>query len=190
MQPMHSLNARLRLLVVPTSRSTYTPSHVARFQLAAGIETDRRRPDYAPDRISDPNYVRVLDTTLRDGEQSPGATLTAREKLEIARQLSKLGVDVIEAGFPVSSPADFEAVKQIAIEVGNEVQEDGYVPVICGMGRTVFRDLERTWEAVRHAQRPRVHMVLATSEIHMKHKLHMTRDQVKTWGLSRRDGVG
>jgi 2-isopropylmalate synthase len=58
------------------------------------------------------------------------------------------------------------------------LQEDGYVPVICGMGRTVFRDLERTWEAVRHAQRPRVHMVLATSEIHMKHKLHMTRDQV------------
>lgn len=178
MQPMCSLHAGSRRLVVPTLHSGHRSSHVVRFQTANGPETDRKRPEYVPNRITDPNYVRVLDTTLRDGEQSPGATLTAREKLEIARQLSKLGVDVIEAGFPVSSPADFEAVKQIAMEVGNEVQEDGYVPVICGMGRTVFKDLERTWEAVRHAQRPRVHMVLATSEIHMKHKLHMRRDQV------------
>ncbi|WIA41837.1 hypothetical protein OEZ86_009166 [Tetradesmus obliquus] len=178
MQPTCSLQAGSRRVVVPTSRPKVKPTHVVRFQTLNGSETGRKRPEYVANRISDPNYVRVLDTTLRDGEQSPGATLTAREKLEIARQLSQLGVDVIEAGFPVSSPADFEAVKQIAIEVGNEVQEDGYVPVICGMGRTVFKDLERTWEAVRHAQRPRVHMVLATSEIHMQHKLHMTRDQV------------
>ena len=93
----------------------------------------RRRPDYVPNRIFDPNYVRIFDTTLRDGEQSPGAHLTSKEKLDIARQLAKLGVDVIEAGFPVTSPDDFAAVKAIAMEVGNEVQEDGYVPVICGM---------------------------------------------------------
>ena len=90
-----------------------------------------KRPEYIPGRISDPNYVRIFDTTLRDGEQSPGCTLTSKEKLEIARQLSKLGVDIIEAGFPVASPDDFEAVRAIAREVGNEVHEDGYVPGRC-----------------------------------------------------------
>ncbi len=137
-----------------------------------------RRPEYVPGRISDPNYVRIFDTTLRDGEQSPGATLTSKEKLDIARQLAKLGVDIIEAGFPMASPDDFEAVRTIAMEVGNEVQPDGYVPVICGLSRTKFADLERAWDAVRHARRPRVHTFIATSEIHMKYKLRMTREQV------------
>jgi len=122
--------------------------------------------------------VRIFDTTLRDGEQSPGATLTSKEKLDIAKQLAKLGVDIIEAGFPIASPDDFEAVRAIAMEIGNDVQSDGYVPVICGLSRTKFADLERAWDAVRHAKRPRVHTFLATSEIHMKYKLRMTRDQV------------
>ena len=97
------------------------------------------RPEYIPSRIDDPNYVRIFDTTLRDGEQSPGATLTSKEKLDIARQLAKLGVDIIEAGFPVASPDDFDAVRSIALDVGNVVDEDGYVPVICGLSRTVTR---------------------------------------------------
>ena len=86
--------------------------------------------------------MRIFDTTLRDGEQSPGATLTEKEKLDIARQLSKLGVDIIEAGFPVASPGDFAAVRQIAEEVGNQVEADGYVPVICGLSRTTLKDLD------------------------------------------------
>lgn len=140
--------------------------------------TQPKRPEYIPNRIDDPNYVRIFDTTLRDGEQSPGATLTSKEKLDIAKQLSKLGVDIIEAGFPIASPDDFEAVRAIAMEVGNDVHEDGYVPVICGLSRTKFADLERAWDAVRHAKRPRVHTFIATSEIHMKYKLRMSRDQV------------
>lgn len=107
------------------------------------IRSDKQRPEYVPNKIADPQYVRIFDTTLRDGEQSPGASLTSKQKLGIAKQLSKLGVDVIEAGFPVASPDDFEAVRLIAQEVGNDVQQGGYVPVICGMARTVTKDLER-----------------------------------------------
>lgn len=133
---------------------------------------------YIPNKISDPKYVRIFDTTLRDGEQSPGASLTSKEKLDIANNLSKLGVDIIEAGFPVASPDDFEAVRKIAIEVGNQVQPDGYVPVICGLSRTKISDVERAWDAVRLARLPRVHTFIATSNIHMKHKLKMTEDEV------------
>jgi 2-isopropylmalate synthase len=104
--------------------------------------------------------------------------MTSRQKLDIARQLSKLGVDIIEAGFPVASPDDFEAVKAIAMEVGNEVHEDGYVPVICGLSRTRENDLKTAWEAVKLAKRPRVHTFIATSEIHMQYKLRMTPDEV------------
>ena len=116
------------------------------------------RPEYVPGVISDPGYVRIFDTTLRDGEQSPGATLTSSEKLEIAKQLAKLGVDIIEAGFPIASPDDFDAVQQIAKVVGNDVREDGYVPVICGLSRANPKDIERAWEAVKPATRPRVHL--------------------------------
>eukprot|EP00227_Mantoniella_beaufortii_P012297 CAMPEP_0197594832 /NCGR_PEP_ID=MMETSP1326-20131121/21516_1 /TAXON_ID=1155430 /ORGANISM="Genus nov. species nov., Strain RCC2288" /LENGTH=653 /DNA_ID=CAMNT_0043161085 /DNA_START=60 /DNA_END=2021 /DNA_ORIENTATION=- len=136
------------------------------------------RPEYIPDRISDPNYVRVFDTTLRDGEQSPGATLTSKEKLEIARNLAKLGVDIIEAGFPIASPDDLEAVRQIAKVVGNEVYPDGYVPVICGLSRANKRDIDASWEGVRHARRPRIHTFIATSPIHMEFKLRKTPDEV------------
>lgn len=136
------------------------------------------RPEYIPGRIDDPNYVRIFDTTLRDGEQSPGATLTSNEKLEIARMLAKLGVDVIEAGFPIASPDDFDAVKNIADKVGNEVFEDGYVPVICGLSRANHKDIERAWDAVKGAKRPRIHTFIATSKIHMESKLRKTPDEV------------
>lgn len=138
-----------------------------------------RRPEYVPNRIDDPNYVRIFDTTLRDGEQSPGATMTSAEKLVVARQLARLGVDIIEAGFPASSPDDLDAVRSIAIEVGNTpVGEDGHVPVICGLSRCNKRDIDAAWEAVRHARRPRIHTFIATSEIHMQHKLRKTPEQV------------
>ncbi|KAJ6790593.1 putative 2-isopropylmalate synthase A [Iris pallida] len=137
------------------------------------------RPDYIPNHIPDPSYVRIFDTTLRDGEQSPGATMTSPEKLAIARQLSRLGVDVIEAGFPASSPDDLEAVRSIALEVGNRPEEEGgHVPVICGLARCNARDIDRAWEAVRGARNPRVHVFIATSDIHLEHKLKMSRDEV------------
>jgi len=122
--------------------------------------------------------VRIFDTTLRDGEQSPGATLTSSEKLEIARNLAKLGVDIIEAGFPIASPDDFAGVKQIADVVGNEVFEDGYVPVIAGLSRANEKDIARAWDAVKGAVRPRIHTFIATSEIHMRSKLNKTPDEV------------
>lgn len=140
--------------------------------------TRRPRPPYVPGIISDPDYVRIFDTTLRDGEQSPGATLTSSEKLEIARNLARLGVDIIEAGFPIASPDDFEGVKGIADAVGNEVFDDGYVPVICGLSRANEKDISRAWEAVKGARLPRIHTFIATSEIHMATKLKMSPDQV------------
>ena len=138
----------------------------------------RPRPEYIPNFISDPDYVRIFDTTLRDGEQSPGATLTSNEKLEIARMLAKLGVDIIEAGFPIASPDDFAAVKQIADIVGNEVFDDGYVPVVCGLSRANENDILRAWDAVKGAKLPRVHTFIATSKIHMETKLNKTPDEV------------
>ena len=138
----------------------------------------RSRPQYVPGRISDPDYVRIFDTTLRDGEQSPGATLTSSEKLDIARNLAKLGVDIIEAGFPIASPDDFNGVKQIADVVGHEVFEDGYVPVIAGLSRANEKDIKRAWDAVKGAMRPRIHTFIATSEIHMKSKLQKTPEEV------------
>mmetsp|Transcript_134100 Transcript_134100/g.388158 ORF Transcript_134100/g.388158 Transcript_134100/m.388158 type:complete len:660 (-) Transcript_134100:96-2075(-) len=140
--------------------------------------TRKPRPRYIPGEIPDPDYVRIFDTTLRDGEQSPGATLTSQEKLEIARNLAKLGVDIIEAGFPIASPDDFAAVKQIADLVGNEVFEDDYVPVICGLSRANPKDIERAWDAVKGAKRPRIHTFIATSKIHMETKLNKTPDEV------------
>jgi 2-isopropylmalate synthase len=115
--------------------------------------------------------VVIFDTTLRDGEQSPGISLDVAEKLEIAEQLANLGVDVIEAGFPIASDGDFEAVEAIAKGVEG--------PVIAGLSRTGFKDIDRAWEAVRHAGKPRLHVFIATSAIHMKKKLRMTEDQVK-----------
>jgi len=144
------------------------------------MESVRSRPRYIPGRIDDSQYIRIFDTTLRDGEQSPGATLTSSEKLAIARQLAKMGIDVIEAGFPIASLDDFEAVQQIARSVGNDypISESSYVPVICGLCRANLRDVERAWEAVKHARRPRVHTFIATSEIHMVSKLKKSKAEV------------
>jgi 2-isopropylmalate synthase len=129
-----------------------------------------------------PNYVRIFDTTLRDGEQSPGATLTSAEKVEIARGLTRLGVDVIEAGFPAASPDDLEGVRRIAIEVGNPLEGEGElqrpVPIICGLARASQMDIDSAWEAVRHAAHPRIHTFLATSPIHMRYKLRMEAEEV------------
>ncbi len=125
------------------------------------------------------NRVTIFDTTLRDGEQSPGATLTSAEKLEIARMLARLGVDVMEAGFPAASPDDLEAVRQIADQVGNTEPAPGRLPpVICGLARATRSDIDQAWQAVQHAQRPRIHTFLATSPIHMKYKLRMDPEEV------------
>jgi 2-isopropylmalate synthase len=115
----------------------------------------------------------IFDTTLRDGEQSPGATLNVDEKLTIARQLARLGVDVIEAGFPFASPGDFEAVNKIAQSVGTE---DG--PIICGLARATKQDIQSAAEAVKPAAHPRIHTFIATSDIHMEYKLKKTRSEV------------
>ncbi|XP_050208246.1 2-isopropylmalate synthase 1, chloroplastic-like [Mercurialis annua] len=160
------------------SNSTHKPPLIVCSSSSSGEPLRRPRPDYIPNRIPDPNYVRIFDTTLRDGEQSPGATLTSKEKIDIARQLSKLGVDIIEAGFPAASKDDFEAVKTIAKEVGNEVDGDGYVPVICGLSRCNENDIRTAWEAVKYAKRARIHTFIATSGIHMEYKLRKSKEEV------------
>jgi 2-isopropylmalate synthase len=129
-----------------------------------------------------PNHVRIFDTTLRDGEQSPGASLTSAEKLEIARALARMGVDVIEAGFPAASPDDLEGVRRIAMEVGSRLQGDldssRHVPIICGLARAARSDIDAAWLAVQHAARPRLHTFLATSPIHMRYKLRLEPAEV------------
>lgn len=117
--------------------------------------------------------VLIFDTTLRDGEQSPGATLNVPEKITIAKQLARLGVDIIEAGFPFASPGDFEAVQKIAQEVGTE---DG--PVICGLARATRQDITTAAEALKPAVYGRIHTFIATSDIHLKYKLKKTRAEV------------
>jgi len=113
--------------------------------------------------------ITVFDTTLRDGEQSPGCSMNRQEKLRLAHQLDRLGVDVIEAGFPIASDGDFEAVKAIASVVRR--------PIIAGLARASRPDIERAWEALKDAAHPRIHIFLATSDIHLQYKLRITRDQ-------------
>jgi len=122
---------------------------------------------------TDDGHVRIFDTTLRDGEQAPGCTMTLEEKLSVAHQLARLKVDVIEAGFPAASEGDWNAVNQIAREVGGL-----YGPDICGLARANERDIDLCWTAVEPAANARIHIFLATSDLHMKHKLGMTRSQV------------
>ena len=133
--------------------------------------------------VANGDTVLIFDTTLRDGEQSPGATLHIQEKMEIAHQLARLGVDIMEAGFPAASPGDLEAVRRIANTVGRAPRrnKDGEIvapPVIAGLARANKNDIDKAWEAVQGAVRPRIHTFLATSDIHMQHKLRMTRDEV------------
>ncbi|MBN1960292.1 MAG: 2-isopropylmalate synthase [Deltaproteobacteria bacterium] len=132
--------------------------------------------------ITDPNYVRIFDTTLRDGEQSPGATMTSQEKMQVAVVLARLGVDVIEAGFPAASPDDLEAVRSIASNIGQnkgtEYTPSGEPPIICGLARATKGDIDKAWTAVKEAAHPRIHTFIATSDIHLEHKLRMKREDV------------
>jgi 2-isopropylmalate synthase len=121
-------------------------------------------------QTEDRDRVTIFDTTLRDGEQSPGISLNTQEKLEIAQQLARLGVDVIEAGFPITSPGDFEAVQEIARTVEG--------PVIAALARTHVADIDAAWGAVRDAARPRIHTFISTSDIHIRHQLQTTREDV------------
>jgi 2-isopropylmalate synthase len=115
-------------------------------------------------------HIIIFDTTLRDGEQSPGASMNLAEKMEVAQALVELGVDVIEAGFPIASPGDFEAVREIARHVQGSV--------ICGLARCRTEDIDRAWEAVRYAKQARIHVFLATSAIHREHKLRMGKEEI------------
>ena len=127
--------------------------------------------------------VRILDTTLRDGEQSPGVSLNVQEKLEIAKQLARLNVDVIEAGFAIASPGDALAVKTIAQEVKG--------PIISSLARSKEKDIDIAWDSVRFSEQPAIHTFLATSDIHLKHKLHMSREQAleqAVWAVKRAKG--
>lgn len=127
------------------------------------------------------NHVRIFDTTLRDGEQSPGATMTSAEKLEVAKALSRLGVDVIEAGFPAASPDDLRAVQNIAETVGAKLidgRKREEPPIICGLARATEGDIRKAWEGVKPAARPRIHTFIATSPIHREYKLRMSREEV------------
>ena len=121
--------------------------------------------------VPEQDRVHIFDTTLRDGEQSPGISLNTQEKVEIAQQLARLGVDVIEAGFPITSPGDFEAVEAISRAVAG--------PVVCGLARTHKADIDAAWNAIKNAERPRIHTFISTSDIHIEHQLQTTRDDVK-----------
>ncbi|MEK7777584.1 MAG: 2-isopropylmalate synthase, partial [Chloroflexota bacterium] len=120
--------------------------------------------------------VLIFDTTLRDGEQAAGAAMTADEKLEIARQLERLGVDVIEAGFPISSPGDFIAVQTIAREVRK--------PIICALAHANAAAVDRAWEAIKEARHPRIHVFLSSSDIHIMHQLRKNREEVMDMAVS------
>lgn len=114
--------------------------------------------------------IKIFDTTLRDGEQAPGFTMNLSEKVKIAKQLEKLGVDVIEAGFAIASPGDFNSIREISRNVGNVT--------VASLARTTKLDIDRAWEALQFAKKPRIHLFIATSDIHLKHKLKMSREEV------------
>jgi 2-isopropylmalate synthase len=122
----------------------------------------------------DPARIKIFDTTLRDGEQSPGCTMNTEEKLAVAKQLAKLGVDIIEAGFPIASVGDFDAVSKIAQSVGNYADP----PIICGLARALTKDITTCWDAIKFAKFPRIHTFIASSDIHMEFKLKKNRNEV------------
>ncbi|OWM88041.1 hypothetical protein CDL15_Pgr016614 [Punica granatum] len=176
--PICLIGPNLRQLVIQSTRS---PAAIRCCSLSSRAQTE-----YVPNHIPDPNYIRVLDTTLRDGEQAAGATMTSNQKLEIARQLARLRVDIIEAGYPAASEEDSKIVQRIAREVGNgnygprrdSEEDDGYVPVICALARCTENDVRVAWEAVRHARRRRIHVFIGSSKIHMKEKLRKSETDV------------
>ena len=114
--------------------------------------------------------IYIFDTTLRDGEQSPGASMNLEEKIQIAELLDELKVDIIEAGFPIASNGDFEAVQSVSKKIKNST--------IAALSRASFRDIDRAWEAIQHAKSPRIHTFIATSPLHMKYKLKKTKEEV------------
>ena len=114
--------------------------------------------------------VRIFDTTLRDGEQSPGCSMDSFQKVQMALQLEKLGVDVVEAGFPIASNDEFESVKSVAKALKK--------PIVAGLSRSDKGDISRCWDAVKHGKKPRIHTFIATSDIHLKHKLKLTRKEL------------
>ena len=116
------------------------------------------------------NQVKIFDTTLRDGEQAPGCSMHLNEKIEVAKQLERLGVDVMEAGFAISSPGDFESVRAIAAAVKNST--------VCSLSRALEKDIDASYEAIRNAASARIHIFLATSPVHMQYKLKKTPEQV------------
>ena len=118
----------------------------------------------------DQQNVRIFDTTLRDGEQSPGASMNLNEKMEVAQALADVGVDIMEAGFPIASPGDFEAVREIAGAIRG--------PTICGLARCNTKDIDRAWEALKPGEKPRIHVFLATSAIHREFKLRMSQEEI------------
>jgi 2-isopropylmalate synthase len=118
------------------------------------------------------DHVRIFDTTLRDGEQAPGCTMTKDEKLEVARQLARLKVDIMEAGFPAASPGDWDAVNSIAQELGTP---DG--PVICGLARANKDDIDKCWSAIEPAAKKRIHTFMSTSDIHLEHQFRKSRGE-------------
>ena len=111
--------------------------------------------------MSDKNRVYIFDTTMRDGEQSPGASMSLEEKIQISRIFDDLGIDIIEAGFPIASNGDFEAVQSVSKKIKNST--------IAALSRASFRDIDRAWEAIQHAKSPRIHTFIATSPIHMEY---------------------
>ena len=119
--------------------------------------------------MTDKNRVYIFDTTMRDGEQSPGASMSLEEKIQIARVFDELGIDIVEAGFPIASPGDFEAVTEISKILKNSIP--------AGLSRHSKKDIDRCYEALKHAPRFRIHTFISTSPLHMKHKLEMTNDQ-------------
>jgi len=137
------------------------------------IDISKRNPGHAPAHKhttgAGKGTVLIFDTTLRDGEQAAGTSLTPQEKLTIARQLDKLGVDIIEAGFPISSPGDFEAVQLVAAELRR--------PIICGLAHCRPAAIDRAWEAVQGAARPRIHVFLSASDIQLAHMLKKSRQE-------------
>ena len=120
--------------------------------------------------MTETRHIRIFDTTLRDGEQSPGASMNLSEKMEIAHALVDLGVDIIEAGFPIASPGDFQAVREIAKSVRGST--------VCGLARCNDKDIDRAWEALKQAEQPRIHVFLATSAIHREFKVRMSREEI------------
>src|SRR5271165_6737737 len=135
--------------------------------MTAPTKSEPARPE--PTK-SDKDRVVIFDTTLRDGEQCPGATMTHEEKLEVAELLDQMGVDIIEAGFPIASEGDFLAVNEIAKRTKNAV--------VCGLSRAAFKDIDRCGEAIKPARRSRIHTFISTSPVHMKHKLQKEPHEV------------